>query len=694
MGEGDGSLPRRAPRPARALRAGTGPAADRRDHRPQPRLPDDRHQPAPPGVGRLPDRRRARLRRGAPRPARPVVQLGGLDAAARRALRARRRVLHRARRVRLEPGRPALLRAGDERARGAGRLAPRGRAVRAAALGRGRDARHPRRRRAARRPPARPTSSSTSSAPPPRTPRSRSSSPSRPRPPTAPARRRRAHAARLDASQRARHASTRCSPRSASASRTRSASRRSASSCSPRTTLLVPARGRRLGDDERSALGALPYEDYAALLDPAYEADGVVLLSPEEAERLLPRQASAPSTRAAATAAARARGTTTGCSCRCATARAALAGMIWADEPDDRLLPGREQRQALRAFANQAMSAVASAAPARADAPPRRARPAHRPAQPPRAAGAHRRRDPAPARAGRRAGLRPRQLQARQRPARLRAGRRGAAAHRRRAAQRRRAAASPRARRRGVRAGAARHRRGRRDGLRRAPARRDPARLDDFPRPLTAVDRRGRQRPGRRRPPALLRAATRACVGAKRLGRNRCVAYHAEALDALLGSLETGEAASEQLAAAMLLAETLDVRDVGTARHSQTVGHYAEAIARALGLPEGRVERIRAAGVLHDIGKLGVADAVLKKPGRSRRRVGRDAPPRRARLADPLAREPARHQRLGARAPRARRRRRIPAGPGRRGDPDRGAHPRRRRRLRGDDRRPRRTGRR
>ena len=65
----------------------------------------------------------------------------------------------------------------------------------------------------------------------------------------------------------------------------------------------------------------------------------------------------------------------------------------------------------------------------------------------------------------------------------------------------------------------------------------------------------------------------------------------------------------------MLLAETLDMRDVGTARHSQTVGRYAEEIARALGLPEAHVERIRAAGVLHDIGKLGVADAVLKKPG-------------------------------------------------------------------------------
>ena len=114
----------------------------------------------------------------------------------------------------------------------------------------------------------------------------------------------------------------------------------------------------------------------------------------------------------------------------------------------------------------------------------------------------------------------------------------------------------------------------------------------------------------------LLRAATRAVFGAKRLGRDRCVAYHAETLEPLLGTLDdAGGAAREQLAAAMLLAETLDLRDVSTARHSQTVGRLAESIARRLGLDEARVERIRAAGVLHDIGKLGVADAVLQKPG-------------------------------------------------------------------------------
>jgi diguanylate cyclase (GGDEF)-like protein len=143
-----------------------------------------------------------------------------------------------------------------------------------------------------------------------------------------------------------------------------------------------------------------------------------------------------------------------------------------------------------------------------------------------------------------------------------------------------------------------------------------PAAFEDFPWPVTTSIGVAVSGPGSETASLVLRAATRAVFGAKRLGRDRCVAYHAEALESLLGTLDdTGAGGSEQLAAAMLLAETLDLRDVSTARHSQTVGRYAEEIARAIGLPGERVQRIGAAGVLHDIGKLGVADAVLQKPG-------------------------------------------------------------------------------
>jgi len=115
---------------------------------------------------------------------------------------------------------------------------------------------------------------------------------------------------------------------------------------------------------------------------------------------------------------------------------------------------------------------------------------------------------------------------------------------------------------------------------------------------------------------ALVRAANRALYAAKRLGRDRCVVHHAQTLEMLDSLRDPDGGAGEQLAAAMLLAETLDLRDVATGRHSQTVGSYAEQIARQLGFPALRVERLRAAGILHDIGKLGIADAILHKPGK------------------------------------------------------------------------------
>ena len=63
------------------------------------------------------------------------------------------------------------------------------------------------------------------------------------------------------------------------------------------------------------------------------------------------------------------------------------------------------------------------------------------------------------------------------------------------------------------------------------------------------------------------------------------------------------------------LAEALDIRDTGTGTHSQAVGRYAELMARELGLDPEHVERVRLAGVLHDIGKIGISDGLLAKPG-------------------------------------------------------------------------------
>jgi diguanylate cyclase (GGDEF)-like protein len=113
---------------------------------------------------------------------------------------------------------------------------------------------------------------------------------------------------------------------------------------------------------------------------------------------------------------------------------------------------------------------------------------------------------------------------------------------------------------------------------------------------------------------SLIRAADEALYGAKEGGRNGTVIHSA----ALRGALAGGErdVEGERFTAVMLdLAEASDLRFSGSARHSETVGRYAEMTARELGLPEGRVARVRLAGMVHDIGKVGVPEAILQKPG-------------------------------------------------------------------------------
>ena len=80
-------------------------------------------------------------------------------------------------------------------------------------------------------------------------------------------------------------------------------------------------------------------------------------------------------------------------------------------------------------------------------------------------------------------------------------------------------------------------------------------------------------------------------------------------------------AAGEELQAAYLefvgsLANALDARDGYTSGHSRRVSQLSCAIAAAMELPEQDVERIRIGALLHDIGKIGIADRVLQKPGR------------------------------------------------------------------------------
>ena len=60
----------------------------------------------------------------------------------------------------------------------------------------------------------------------------------------------------------------------------------------------------------------------------------------------------------------------------------------------------------------------------------------------------------------------------------------------------------------------------------------------------------------------------------------------------------------------------VDAKDSYTKNHSDRVSYYAVRLARELGLPDDQVERIRVGGLFHDIGKIGIPDAILQKAGK------------------------------------------------------------------------------
>jgi hypothetical protein len=88
----------------------------------------------------------------------------------------------------------------------------------------------------------------------------------------------------------------------------------------------------------------------------------------------------------------------------------------------------------------------------------------------------------------------------------------------------------------------------------------------------------------------------------KRLALNQHAQAQRKMKDLLLGLIEC-------------LSATIEAKDTYTAGHSERVARIGQLIGRQMGLPAGEVHNIYLAGLLHDVGKVGVQDAVLQKNG-------------------------------------------------------------------------------
>ena len=114
----------------------------------------------------------------------------------------------------------------------------------------------------------------------------------------------------------------------------------------------------------------------------------------------------------------------------------------------------------------------------------------------------------------------------------------------------------------------------------------------------------------------LVVAADAALYWAKRHGKDRVVLYDARVSTPVSPEQRVRELREHaNLEAVRALAAAVDARDPGTQDHSRNVSALATELAREIGLDEGAVSLVGVAGLLHDVGKIGVPDSVLHRRG-------------------------------------------------------------------------------
>ncbi len=115
----------------------------------------------------------------------------------------------------------------------------------------------------------------------------------------------------------------------------------------------------------------------------------------------------------------------------------------------------------------------------------------------------------------------------------------------------------------------------------------------------------------------LFRHADLALYWAKSNGRDAVFAYSPDTMALLATSEQTHRLErAKALAAIRALATAVDAKDPSTQRHSERVADLAADLARISGWDTGRIAMLHDAALVHDVGKIGVPDQILLKPGK------------------------------------------------------------------------------
>lgn len=118
----------------------------------------------------------------------------------------------------------------------------------------------------------------------------------------------------------------------------------------------------------------------------------------------------------------------------------------------------------------------------------------------------------------------------------------------------------------------------------------------------------------------LLANADLAVYSAKRSGKNAVVMYSEDVntSNQQQEQPQQGRVSYYETYASTIYALTaaIDTKDHYTFNHSQNVAYYASELARAFGMNEECIDTVREAGLLHDIGKIGIREDILNKPGK------------------------------------------------------------------------------